>query len=142
MIRGHTGMYMPPKKGAWLYTISGWNVIPIAEEIVSSMIEDGYYTRDQMEDVVQDYWEDAGWLIYSRDVDAAQGKLMSEVRKVVDEYIAGIEVEFEHIHGEGKHNKKNTVKAFQIASDHLYEFPDYYTALDAMEQKLKTKWKK
>ena len=46
----------------------------------------------------------------------------------------GVKVEMEHT------NDKDI--AMEIAHDHLFEFPDYYTALEEMEERLKKKWKK
>lgn len=44
----------------------------------------------------------------------------------------GVKVEMEHT------NDKDI--SIEIAHDHLWEFPDYYTALEEMEKTLKKKW--
>jgi len=52
-------------------------------------------------------------------------------KKVIEQ---GIRVELEHT--------RSRTLARRIASDHLVEYPDYYTELAKMEQKLKKKWRK
>jgi len=56
------------------------------------------------------------------------------VDMVKSEMKMGVKVEMEHT------KDKNIAR--EIAHDHLFEFPDYYTALAEMEDKLKKKWKK
>ena len=41
---------------------------------------------------------------------------------------------------EMEHTKDKSI-AMEIAQDHLWEFPDYYTALEDMETQLRKKWK-
>lgn len=56
---------------------------------------------------------------------------------------AGINVELEHGRRHGRTNVTNDSISLSatIALAHLEEFPDYYEALEKMEQRLKKKWK-
>ncbi|MFA6000106.1 MAG: DUF5661 family protein [Candidatus Paceibacterota bacterium] len=61
-----------------------------------------------------------------------EGKSKEEEKKrkiPKDQIEKGIEVEQEHT--------SNKLIARKIALDHLYEFPNYYTALDTMEEMLR-----
>jgi Protein of unknown function (DUF5661) len=55
----------------------------------------------------------------------------------------GINVELEHGRRHGRTNVTNDSISLSatIALAHLEEFPDYYEALEKMEQRLKKKWK-
>ncbi len=55
----------------------------------------------------------------------------------------GMNVELEHGRRRGITNITNDgiLLSAQIALAHLAEFPDYYDALEKMEEKLKKKWK-
>lgn len=61
----------------------------------------------------------------------------------VDTLKKGINVELEHGKRHGKTNITNDsiIMSLKIACAHLEEFPDYYEALERMEEKLKNKWK-
>ena len=52
---------------------------------------------------------------------------------VATQFMYGIEVEFEHT--------DDSDAAFQIAADHMHEFPDYYNRLAKMEVQAKREWK-
>ncbi len=54
-------------------------------------------------------------------------------RYELDELIMGIKVEREHT--------TDKYTALEIATDHLEEFPDYYTRLEDMEEKAEKDWK-
>lgn len=60
----------------------------------------------------------------------------------IDTIKKGINVELEHGKRHGKTNVTNDsiMLSLKIACAHLEEFPDYYEALDKMEEKLKNKW--
>jgi len=55
----------------------------------------------------------------------------------------GINVELEHGKRHGKTNVTNNsiILSLTIAAAHLEEFPNYYDALEKMEEKLKIQWK-
>lgn len=62
----------------------------------------------------------------------------------VDTLKSGINVEMEHGKRFGKIlnvTNDSITKSAIIALAHLHEFPDYYEALEKMEEKLKRKWK-
>lgn len=61
----------------------------------------------------------------------------------VDTLKAGMNVELEHGKRHGITNVTNDslLISAKIALAHLEEFPDYYEALEKMEEKLKKKWK-
>lgn len=61
----------------------------------------------------------------------------------VDTLQTGINVELEHGKRHGRTNITNDsiILSATIALAHLEEFPDYYEALEKMEEKLKLKWK-
>jgi hypothetical protein len=62
----------------------------------------------------------------------------------VDTLRHGINVELEHgsRHGPNLNVTNNSItKSAIIALAHIYEFPDYYEALEKMEEKLKQKWR-
>jgi hypothetical protein len=71
-------------------------------------------------------------------------KLEVDINSVsIDTLQKGINVELEHGKRHGKTNVTNdsiTLSA-TIALAHLEEFPDYYEALEKMEEKLRKKWK-
>lgn len=54
-------------------------------------------------------------------------------RYELNELLVGIKVEREHT--------TNKYIALEIATDHLEEFPDYYTRLEEMEEKAEKDWK-
>jgi len=54
-------------------------------------------------------------------------------RYELDELLMGIKVEREHT--------TDKYMALEIATDHLEEFPDYYTRLEEMEEKAEKDWK-
>ena len=54
-------------------------------------------------------------------------------RYELDELLMGIKVEREHT--------TDKYTALEIATDHLEEFPDYYTRLEDMEEKAEKDWK-
>ena len=56
------------------------------------------------------------------------------VEKIEKEVKIGIKIEMEHT--------KDKDIATEIAHDHLWEFPNYYTELEKMEERLKKQWKK
>jgi len=141
MVTPHTGWYMPQSKDEWIYEIAGWNPVVIAISVVGGMIEDGFLSRDEMDDVKNDYVYETLNIIGSRDTEAADGGLKKAIEDAVDQLIDGIEVEFEHV-PDGETSKENVETAFSIACDHVLEFPDYYTYLEKMERELKRKWKK
>ncbi len=66
-----------------------------------------------------------------QDIADRHGVSKEEIDKQME---MGVKVEMEHT------NDKDI--AMEIAHDHLFEFPDYYTALEEMEERLKKKWKK
>jgi len=58
---------------------------------------------------------------------------MSITRYELKELLMGIKVEREHT--------TDKYMALEIATDHLEEFPDYYTRLEEMEEKAEKDWK-
>jgi len=61
----------------------------------------------------------------------ADGKPIT--RYDLKQLLMGIDVEMEHT--------SNKMRALEIATDHLEEFPDYYTRLEKMEKEAEAEWK-